>query len=149
MSRAFAPAGLVSGPRMLKTVRTPICRLIEATFFIAGWKLGANMNPTPISSIAFSTSAGSISGCGDYKGGSRADVEGLCLVSASTARVQQVAVNLRTYSSTESPHHSSYGSDLVNGFSLLLQPYQERRDLCWCGLSSHDVHHCSLRLVSG
>src|SRR6266571_2784314 len=46
---------------MLNTVRTPISRLIEATFFIAGWKLGANMNPIPISSIAFSTSAGSIS----------------------------------------------------------------------------------------
>src|SRR6266516_4174793 len=88
-------------------------------------------------------------GCCYYKGRGGANIEGLRNVSASTARVQYVAVSLRTYSSTESPHHSSYGSDLVNGFSLLLQPYQERRDLCWCGLSSHDVHHCSLRLASG
>jgi hypothetical protein len=31
-----APAGLVSGPRMLKMVRTPISRRTGATFFIAG-----------------------------------------------------------------------------------------------------------------
>ena len=45
---------------MLNTVRTPISRLTEATFFMAGWKLGANMNPIPISSIALSTNSASM-----------------------------------------------------------------------------------------
>src|SRR5207249_1040943 len=60
MVLANAAAGLVSGPRMLNTVRTPISRLTEATFFIAGWKFGANMNPIPISSIARSTNSASM-----------------------------------------------------------------------------------------
>ena len=42
-----ALAGLVSGPRILKMVRTPRSLRIGTTFFIAGWWLGANIKPTP------------------------------------------------------------------------------------------------------
>src|SRR5690606_20989051 len=54
-----APAGLVSGPRMLKMVRTPISRRTAATFFIAGWWLGANMKPTPVLRRLSATCSGS------------------------------------------------------------------------------------------
>src|SRR5574343_868689 len=43
-----APARLVSGPRMLKMVRTPSSLRTGATFFMAGWWLGANMKPMPV-----------------------------------------------------------------------------------------------------
>jgi len=46
----FAFAGLVSGPRILNTVRKPISRLICPTRFIEGWNTGASMNPMPESS---------------------------------------------------------------------------------------------------
>ncbi len=46
---AWAPAGLVSGPRMLKTVRMPISRRGAPAYFMAGWKDGANMKPMPTS----------------------------------------------------------------------------------------------------
>src|SRR6218665_1402859 len=46
-----ASAGLVSGPRMLKMVRTPSSLRTGATFFIAGWCLGANMKPMPTSAM--------------------------------------------------------------------------------------------------
>ena len=38
---AFAPAGLVSGPSMLNTVRTPISRRAAITCFMAVWSSGA------------------------------------------------------------------------------------------------------------
>src|SRR6185436_8441577 len=47
-----APAGLVSGPRMLKMVRTPSSFLTGAACFIAEWCAGANMNPSPSLLIA-------------------------------------------------------------------------------------------------
>ena len=36
---------------MLKKVLTPISRRMGATFFIAGWWLGANMKPTPVAAM--------------------------------------------------------------------------------------------------
>src|SRR5918992_960886 len=54
----FAPAGLVSGPRMLKMVRTPRSFLTGAACFIAAWWAGANMKPMPSFSIASPVSAG-------------------------------------------------------------------------------------------
>ena len=53
-----APAGLVSGPRMLKIVRTPISRRTGATTFIAGWWLGANMKPMPHLAMQAATCSG-------------------------------------------------------------------------------------------
>ena len=53
-----APAGLVRGPRMLKIVRTPSSLRIGATFFMAGWWLGANMKPMPAVSIDSATCSG-------------------------------------------------------------------------------------------
>ena len=53
-----ASAGLVSGPRMLKIVRTPSSRRTGATFFIAGWWLGANMKPMPVSWMHCATACG-------------------------------------------------------------------------------------------
>ena len=58
MSCVFAPAGFVNGPRMLNTVRTPTSLRMVLTFFIAGWKLGANMNPMPSCSMLCSTISG-------------------------------------------------------------------------------------------
>src|SRR5476649_2380369 len=46
-----APAGLVSGPRILKIERTPNSRRTGATCFIAAWWLGANMKPMPVCAI--------------------------------------------------------------------------------------------------
>ena len=53
-----APAGLVSGPRMLNSVRTPSSLRTGATFFIAGWWLGANMKPMPTSAMHCAMAAG-------------------------------------------------------------------------------------------
>src|SRR5579871_1922794 len=50
-------AGLVSGPRILKIVRTPSSRRTGAACFIAAWWLGANMKPTPTSSMQRPTRA--------------------------------------------------------------------------------------------
>jgi hypothetical protein len=36
---------------MLKMVRTPSSLRTGATFFIAGWWLGANMKPMPVSAM--------------------------------------------------------------------------------------------------
>ncbi len=52
---AWAWAGLVSGPRMLKTVRMPISRRGAPAYFMAGWNDGANMNPMPTSDRHCST----------------------------------------------------------------------------------------------
>src|SRR5690606_16485343 len=58
MSWLAAPAGLVSGPRMLKIVRTPSSRRTAATFFMAPWWAGANMKPMPVASMDSATWAG-------------------------------------------------------------------------------------------
>ncbi len=44
-------AGWVSGPRMLKIVRTPSSLRTGAACFIAGWWLGANIKAMPVSSM--------------------------------------------------------------------------------------------------
>src|SRR6185295_8079294 len=54
----FAPAGLVSGPRMLKMVRTPRSLRTGAACFIAAWCAGANMKPRPSFSIAWPVCSG-------------------------------------------------------------------------------------------
>src|SRR5690606_20627740 len=54
-----APAGLVSGPRMLNRVRTPSSRRTGATTFIAGWCTGAYMKPAPVSAMQRATLSGS------------------------------------------------------------------------------------------
>ena len=54
----FAPAGLVSGPSMLNTVRTPISRRGTPAKRMAGWKSGANMKPMPASSMHRATPLG-------------------------------------------------------------------------------------------
>jgi hypothetical protein len=53
-----APAGLVSGPRKLKMVRTPSALRTGMTCFIAGWWSGANMNPKPSSSMQEAIASG-------------------------------------------------------------------------------------------
>ena len=53
-----ALAGLVSGPRMLKMVRTPSSLRTGATFFMAGWWLGANMKPMPVRAMHSAICAG-------------------------------------------------------------------------------------------
>ena len=53
-----APAGLVSGPRMLKIVRIGIWRRGPIACFMAGCSLGANRNPIPMSSTHRPTCSG-------------------------------------------------------------------------------------------
>jgi hypothetical protein len=55
----LAPAGLVSGPRKLKIVRTPSALRTGTTCLMAEWCLGANMKPKPTSSMHAATSSGS------------------------------------------------------------------------------------------
>ena len=59
MSCLGAPAGFVMGPRTLKIVLIPSSLLGLETAAIAGWNLGANMNPNPTSSMHLATSSGS------------------------------------------------------------------------------------------
>src|SRR3954452_6135291 len=59
MSCRSAPAGLVSGPRKLKIVRTPSSLRTGTTWRIAWWWWGANMKPKPHSSMQAATAAGS------------------------------------------------------------------------------------------
>ncbi len=58
ISCACARAGLVSGPRMLKTVRMPISRRGGPAYFIAGWNDGAYMKPIPTSRMQRATCSG-------------------------------------------------------------------------------------------
>jgi len=53
-----ALAGLVSGPSRLKMVLMPSSLRTGATFFMAGWWLGANMNPTPTSAMHWAIRSG-------------------------------------------------------------------------------------------
>ena len=55
---ALAPAGLVSGPSTLNTVRMPISRRAGITCFIAVCRSGAYRNPIPTSSMHCATFAG-------------------------------------------------------------------------------------------
>mmetsp|Transcript_10499 Transcript_10499/g.32098 ORF Transcript_10499/g.32098 Transcript_10499/m.32098 type:complete len:329 (-) Transcript_10499:91-1077(-) len=52
------PAGFNSGPIKLKTVRIFIARLTGCTLLMAGWCVGANMNPIPARSMQRATPAG-------------------------------------------------------------------------------------------
>src|SRR4029453_9447424 len=54
----FAPAGLVSGPRILKIVRTPSSLSTGAACFIAAWWLGANMKPIEVSAVQSAAALG-------------------------------------------------------------------------------------------
>jgi hypothetical protein len=58
MSCRVTPAGLQSGPKMLKTVRVPNATLAPMAYFIAGCKDGANIKPIPISAIHSDTFSG-------------------------------------------------------------------------------------------
>ena len=53
-----APAGLVSGPRKLKIVRTLSSPRTGITYRVAWWWAGANMKPKPTSSMQRATVAG-------------------------------------------------------------------------------------------
>src|SRR5215211_2233292 len=53
-----APAGLVSGPRKLKIVRTASSLRTGTTWRMARWKRGANMKPKPSSEMQAATASG-------------------------------------------------------------------------------------------
>src|SRR5512136_788228 len=53
-----APAGFASGPRALKMVLIPSCRLAGIAFFIDGWYAGAKRKQNPLSRIAWQASFG-------------------------------------------------------------------------------------------
>src|SRR5207237_4189497 len=57
-ARQPAAAGLQSGPRMLKTVRTPSSRRGTAANRKDGWKRGANRKPMPASRTQAATPSG-------------------------------------------------------------------------------------------
>ena len=58
MSWRRAPAGLVSGPRKLKIVRTASSLRTGTTKRVAAWWAGANMKPKPASSMQRPTASG-------------------------------------------------------------------------------------------
>src|SRR4051794_28326890 len=58
ISWRVAPAGLVSGPRKLKIVRTASSLRTGTTNRVAPWWAGANMNPNPTSLIQRETASG-------------------------------------------------------------------------------------------
>src|SRR5215212_10450189 len=58
MSCRVAPAGLVSGPRKLKIVRTASSLRTGTTKRVAWWWAGANMNPKPTSRMHAATASG-------------------------------------------------------------------------------------------
>ena len=58
MTSRVAWAGLSRGPRILKIVRTFSAFLTGTTYFIAGWKCGANMKATPAASTHGAMPAG-------------------------------------------------------------------------------------------
>src|SRR4051794_29235661 len=59
MTWRVAPAGLVSGPRKLKIVRTASSFRTGTTKRVAPWWAGANMNPKPACSMQRATASGS------------------------------------------------------------------------------------------
>src|SRR4051812_15315472 len=59
MTWRVAPAGLVSGPRKLKIVRTASSLRTGTTKRVAPWWAGANMNPKPACSMQRATASGS------------------------------------------------------------------------------------------
>src|SRR6056297_4347931 len=60
VSCRFTPAGLVSGPRMLKIVRVPSSARTGPTWAIAGWCIGAIMKAMPTSRSTASTASAPI-----------------------------------------------------------------------------------------
>src|SRR3954453_1236784 len=58
MTWRVAPAGLVSGPRKLKMVRTASSLRTGTTKRVAPWWAGANMNPKPTSAMQRATASG-------------------------------------------------------------------------------------------
>ncbi len=54
----LTPAGLESGPSRLKMVRVPSSTRVGPTFFMAGWCVGANMKPMPVSAMQREMAAG-------------------------------------------------------------------------------------------
>ena len=58
MTWRVAPAGLVSGPRKLKIVRTASSLRTGTTWRVAPWWAGANMKPKPASSMHCATASG-------------------------------------------------------------------------------------------
>ena len=51
MTVYLAPAALINGPTILKTVRTPSALRTGATRYMAGWMTGAYIKAIPISSM--------------------------------------------------------------------------------------------------
>ena len=171
-----ASAGLVSGPRMLKIVRTPSSRRTGATFFIAGWWLGANMKPMPVASIDAATSAGvrfsgspsasstsalpglaadaavavladaGAAGGGDEHAAGR-DVEGVRAVAAGADDVDQVRPVLHLDLRRELAHHLGRGGDLADRLLLDAQADQHRGHHHRRHLAAHDAPHQRQHLV--
>ncbi len=164
-----APAGLVSGPRMLKIVRTPISRRTGATTFIAGWWIGANMKPMP----ARAMDAATCSGCSSIAAPSASRTSALpdlddtlrlpCLATlapaAAATNIEQVemlkvcepsppvptmsirCVRSATSTVRENSRMTSRAGDLAYRFLLHPQAGQDRRRDQRRDLATHDLAH--------
>ena len=167
---ARAPAGFVSGPSTLKTVRAASSRRTGAAWRIAGWCVGANMKPKPSSSIDCAIRSGARSRLKPSASSTSADpdcddTERLpCFATPAPAAAATSAAAVEMLKvlppsppvpavSTRSSRFGAYGHDvrraspprardLVGGLALQPQRDEEAADLRGRRLAGHDrVHH--------
>ena len=168
MSWRWAAAGLVRGPRMLKTVRMPISRRTGPAWRMEGWKAWANMKPMPPSLMqrstpsggssmrtprASSTSAvpqlpgsGAVAVLGDADSGpgrrqrrAGGDVEGVGAVAAGADGIHHRSLD--AHLEGELAHDGGHARDFPGGLALEPHGGQEGPELGGSGLALHYLAH--------
>ena len=167
MTWRLTPAGLVSGPRILNTVRMPSSRRGPMAWRMALWCAGANMKPTPTSLMARATCSGDRSrgipryfqhiGAAAGAGNRPVAVLGhFRAPAAATAKLEPVETlnrlapsppvptrstrwgPLHPHRRGQFPHHLGGARDLVNGLALDPQRYQQSPPI-WASPASPDM----------
>ena len=176
MTWRAAPAGLVSGPRKLKIVRTASSLRTGITWRVAPWCAGANMKPKPASSMQRRDRVGgevdahaerleqvgragqpggravavlghrAARAGGDQRGGG-GDVEGRA-PAAGAGGVDQV-VALGGHRRGEPPHRRGEADELVDRLALGAQRDQHRGDLGLRRVAGHDLGEHAGGLLGG
>ncbi len=168
MSWRLTRAGLHSGPRMLKNVRTPSDRRTGPTWRSAGWNWGANRNAMPASCrhgwtpsasrsartpSADSTSAEPLDDehalvavlgdgharAGGHEAGRRRDVERARVVAAGAAQVDRVEVAGLDRDRVLA-HHLREADQLVDRLAARAEPHQQ--PAIWAGSASPESITC-------
>ena len=169
-----APAGFVSGPSMLKTVRMPISRRDGPTCFIAGWNACANMKPMPVRSIHPATCSGvevdlraerlehvgtaalrrhravavlrdARTGASSNKRRTGADVEGAARVAAGSAGIEHASVDFDA--ARLLAHDPRHARNLVDRLALHAERGHVRGELRGRGNAGHEFFHAGGRFV--